>query len=55
MYFKSFIIKLSIPKSYDFNKLNISHVLEIIALKNNQESNSKSIHYLLNLNKFCIY
>ena len=34
---------ISIPKSYDINKLNISHVLEIIASKNNQESNSKSI------------
>ena len=33
---------ISIPKSYDINKLNISDVLTIIALKNNQESNSKS-------------
>jgi DNA topoisomerase-1 len=34
---------ISIPKSYDINKLNISDVLTIIASKNNQESNSKSI------------
>jgi hypothetical protein len=36
MDFKSFIIKL-----------NICHVLEIIVSKNNQESNSKSIHWNL--------
>jgi len=36
---------ISIQKSYDINKLNISHVLEIIASKNNQNSNSIQSNY----------